>query len=190
MNAAKQAVWLFFTLIALACSGYYFASSSPVEKLDDKTLSQTADTIITHLNVRQFDEQGKLINYLKTPELQHVPENDTHLLQSPEIVIAQPDQPDWEIRSRRAKAVHGGKEITFINDVTVHQQSGEKTQESTLRTNELTYYPQQKLATSALTVTYERPGSIIYSDGMKAWLADKHVKLLSRARATYEPNHG
>lgn len=187
MNAAKQAVWMFFALIALACSGYYFASAPQTIKLDNNALSITADSVITRLSVRQYDEQGKLVNYLQTPELRHIPQGDTHLLESPHIIIAQDNQPDWDIRSNKAKAIHGGEQITFIKDVVVHQQADKRTEESTLRTDELVYLPKQKLATSALTVTFERPGSLVHSDGMRAYLAEKHIQLLSRARATYEP---
>lgn len=188
MNAAKQAVWLFCALVALAFSGYYFASSrASTVRLDKRTLSITADTVISDLTVRQFDANGKLANYIETPELRHIPKQDTHLLKRPRIVIAQDDQPDWEIRANSARAIHRGEEITFLNQVVVHQGGDAHTEESTLKTDELTYYPQQKLATSALAVIFERPGSIVHSQGMKAYLEQKHVQLLSGARATYEP---
>ncbi|WP_019217308.1 LPS export ABC transporter periplasmic protein LptC [Legionella tunisiensis] len=189
MNAAKQAAWLFCVLIALACSGWYFASSTPVAKLDDKALSNAADTIITNLTVRRFDETGKLVNYLKTPELQHIPSHNTHLLQSPYIVITQTNQAPWEIKSERAKAIHGGQQITFIHNVIIHQNKSTHNQESTMKTEELTYFPKNKLATTEKAVRFEQPGSIVLAKGMKAYLADKRVQLLSKARATYEPKH-
>lgn len=189
MNAAKQAVWLFCALVTLAFSGYYFASSStPAMRLDKRTLAMTADTVITHLSVRQFDAQGKLVHAIQTPELRHIPRQDTHLLKSPHIIIAQGDQPHWDIRAKSAKAIHRGEKITFLHQVIVHQEPGEHTEESTLKTEELTYFPKQKLATSALAVIFERPGSIVHAHGMNVDLEQKHVQLLSRARATYEPH--
>ncbi|CEK11128.1 LPS export ABC transporter periplasmic protein LptC [Legionella hackeliae] len=190
MNAAKQATWLFCALIALACSGWYFASSTAIVKLDDKTLSQSADVIVTNLTVRRFDEEGKLINYLHTPQMQHIPADNTNLLKTPQIIITQPGQPAWQINSDHAKAIHGGEKITFIRNVIVHQNKGEHSQESTMKTEELTYFPKEKLATTDLAVSFEQPGSTVHSQGMKAYLADKRVQLLSRAHATYEPKHG
>lgn len=187
MNAAKQAAWLFCALIALACSGYYFASNSTLIKLDKNALSITADAVITNLSVRQFDKEGKLAHHLNTPEMRHIPKNDTHILKSPQIIITQADQPPMEIRSTMAKALHGGEQITFRNNVIVHQGQNKNTEESTLRTDELLYYPKQKLATSTKVVTFEKPGSIVHSKGMKAYLEDKHIQLLSRAHATIEP---
>ncbi|KTC84069.1 LPS export ABC transporter periplasmic protein LptC [Legionella brunensis] len=190
MNAAKQAAWLFCALIALACSGWYFASSTMVKKLDDETLSQSVDSIVTNLTVRRFDEQGKLINYLRTPEMQHIPANNINLLKKPYIVITQPGQPAWQINSDKAKAIHGGEQITFIQNVIVHQNKGEHSQESTMKTEELTYFSKEKLATTNLAVSFQQPGSIVHSQGMKAYLADKRVQLLSRAHAIYEPKQG
>ncbi|ASQ45515.1 LPS export ABC transporter periplasmic protein LptC [Legionella clemsonensis] len=189
MNAAKQAAWLFSALIALACAGWYFAGSTATAKLDETILSQSADTIVTNLTVRRFDEKGKLINYLHTPEMQHIPAENTNLLKMPQITINQPEQPAWQISSEYAKAIHGGEQITFMHHVVVHQNKGEHSQESTMKTEKLIYFSREKLATTDLAVSFEQPGSIVHSQGMKAYLADKRVQL-SRAHATYEPKHG
>ncbi|MDI9818353.1 MULTISPECIES: LPS export ABC transporter periplasmic protein LptC [unclassified Legionella] len=189
MNAAKQAFWLFCTLIALACSGWYFASSSPKIKLDDKTLSQSPDTIVSNLTVRRFDETGKLVNYMQTPEMQHIPADNVHLLKTPRITIVQPGQSPWKISSNHAKAIHGGNKIIFIENVIIHQNKGERSQESTLKTERLTYFPKRKLALTKLAVSFEQPGSIVHSTGMRAYLDDKRVQLLSRTHAIYKPNH-
>ncbi|KTD07097.1 LPS export ABC transporter periplasmic protein LptC [Legionella jamestowniensis] len=189
MNAAKQAAWLFCALIVLACSGWYFAGSTTIVKLDDKTLSQSPDTLVTNLTVRRFDEKGKLINYLYTPQMQHIPAENTNLLKTPKIIITQPGQPAWQISSEHAKAIHGSEQITFIRHVVVHQNKGERSQESTMKTEKLLYFTKEKLATTDLAVSFEQPGSIVHSQGMKAYLADKRVQL-SKAHATYEPKHG
>ena len=190
MNAARQAIWLFITLIGLAGSGWYFASVKPMHKLDEHTLSTTADMMIRNLTVHQFDTNGRLANYLKTPLMHHISANNTHWLKTPHIVIAQENQPAWEIHAEQATALNGGQQITFNKNVVVHQEKDKHTQESTLKTEAITYFPKDKLASTLLDVTYERPGNTVQSTGMKAYLAEKRVLLLSKARGTYEPNNG
>ena len=190
MNAAKQAAWLFIVLIGLAGSGWYFASAKHINKLDEHTLSTTADMVISQLTVHQFNTHGRLINYLKTPLMHHISSNNTHWLKSPHIIIAEENQPDWEIHAEQATALNGGQQITFNKNVIVHQKKDEHTQESTLKTESITYFPNDKLATTLLDVRYERPGNIVQATGMKAYLAEKRVLLLSKARGTYEPNQG
>jgi lipopolysaccharide export system protein LptC len=190
LNAAKQAAWLFVALISLACSGWYYASSAPVRHLDDQTLSKTADMVINNLKVQQFDANGRLVNYLQTPLMHHVPLNNTHWLKNPHVIIAQSDQPTWEIQSQQATSLNGGESITFNKQVVIHQQKDEHTQESTLKTEAMTYFPKDKLAITTLDVTYEQPGTIVQSTGMKAYLAEKRVLLMGQTRSTYAPNRG
>lgn len=183
-----HAAWLFSVLIAFAYSGWYFSGSAPVAKLDEKSLSQEADTIITQLNLRRFDKNGQLVESLTTPEMQHFPNNNTHLLQSPFITIAQENQAAWEIRAQQARSIQGGETITFSHEVSVHQNQSEHNQESTLRTEELIYFPKNKRAISHKAVRFEQPGSIVYANGLDAYLASKQVKLID-ARAHYDPKH-
>ena len=190
MNTAKQMTWLLFALVSLAFSGWYFASSKHVTRLDAYTLSTTADTIIHALTVHQFDINGHLVHSLKTPLLRHIALNNTHWLKTPHIIVQQDNQPAWDIHAEQATALYGGQQITFNKNVVIHQNKDEHTEESTFTTQEITYFTKDKLATTPLDITYERAGNIVQSKGMKAYLADKRVVLLSNARGTYVPNHG
>ncbi len=188
MNAAKQAVWLFFSMILLACSGWYFSSSETVIKLDDITLSETPDSIVTYLIVRQYSSTGLLTTFLESPEMTSIPKENTHLMKQPHVVFHQKNQSSWEIRSEKAHSINKGEQITFINKVIIHQDKSLRNQETTFRTEALTYFPKKKFATTALAISFEQPGSIVHSTGMNAYLNNKHVQLLSKTRATYEPD--
>ena len=190
MIAAKQATWLFIMIICMACSGMYFARPTNVVKLDDHILSTTTDMIINNLTVQQFDVDGRLVHYLHTPLMRHIPSNNTHWLKTPHVIITQQTQPAWEIHAQKATALYGGQQITFNENVIVHQEKDERSQESTFKTEEITYFPKDKLAKTLLDVTFERPGHHLQATGMNAYLADKRVELLSQARGTYEPSRG
>jgi lipopolysaccharide export system protein LptC len=106
-------------------------------------------------------------------------------LKSPQIKISQANQPDWQIHANLAHATHGGKEITFTGNVIIQQdQKGNQ-----LNTEELTYYPDQKLALSPATVQFKQPGSTVHSQGMRAYLDKKYIQLLSKPYATFNPKH-
>lgn len=184
-----QALWMFCLLIVLACSGWYFASNTESAKLSDAILQTTADTIVTNLLVRQYDIQGKPANLLYTPEMQHIPDQDVHLLKMPQITVHQADQSVVHISSQTARAVHGDSRITFDHQVIIHQKNIKDQSESSMQTEQLIYFPKKQFASSNRAVTFIQPGTVIHSQGIKAWLADKHVVLLNKASATYEPNH-
>ncbi|MCW8407943.1 LPS export ABC transporter periplasmic protein LptC [Legionella sp. PATHC035] len=191
MNAAKQLMWLFFTLILLACSGWYYGSrATTMIRLDRDTLANSVDTTISDVTVRQFNQQGKLANILKAPLMQHIQNGNIYLFQKPHIIVSQEEQAPWDISSIKAKSFEGGKRITFTGNVIVRQQKGNNSQESTLKTEEVTYFPKEKKASSDVLVTYEQPGNIIQSTGMNAYLDEKRVELLHQARGSYVPANG
>ncbi len=185
MNNIKQSLWLTATLAAFAYFCFSFLKTEISYTLDAHELATSIDTIITELTVYQFDTTGKLVHHLYTPELQHIPANDTHELKSPQIKLMQTNQSDWQINANHAQSIHGGSEITFLGNVIVHQDD----KGNTLNTEELTYYTKEKLATSKTNVLFQQPGSIVQSKGMRAYLDKKYIQLLSQSHATFEPNH-
>ncbi|MGC1181996.1 LPS export ABC transporter periplasmic protein LptC [Legionella sp.] len=190
MNAAKQIIWLFFMLITLACSGWYYTHSSLIKRLDRETLNNSVETTVSNLKVHQFNTEGTLVNLLTTPIMQHIQNGDVYLFQNPHILVSQEEQPPWDIHSNSGKSFEGGKRILFSGNVIVHQKQGSKTHESTLKTEEVTYFPKEKKASTDLLVTYEQPGNIIQSQGMNAYLDEKRVELLHQARGRYVPQNG
>lgn len=190
MKSVKQIVSIIITIFVLIYSGRYFTHSQVIIKLDNDALSSTVDTSISQLTLKRFGADGALTNQLTSPKVQHIPKGNIHLFDTPYIIIKQGDDPSWEIRSVLAKSFDGGKSITFINRVVVHQNPGNETQESTLKTEEITYYPSEKKATTDHFVTFEQPGNTIQSMGMNAYLDEKRVELLHQAKGIYDPANG
>ncbi|MFA6303489.1 MAG: LPS export ABC transporter periplasmic protein LptC [Legionella sp.] len=184
---SKQLLWLLCMITLLLGSGWYYIQSPKAVRPLNKALSSNIDTTIMQLTVRQFDAKGALVNVLQTPLLQHSPKDDINLLQTPRILISQEDQPAWEINALKAKSFAGGSRITFMQQVVVHQPAGDKTQASTFKTEEVTYFPKEKKAISELLVSYEQSGNFVQSTGMIAYLDEKRVELLHKARGIYDP---
>lgn len=185
MNPSQQGVWVFFLLLALAGTGFYYASSS--SRQGTRMLNQTSDLIISNLSVKQFNEEGQLVHWLKSPKVWHSPESDTHFFKYPVLALKESNQEAWNITAKLAKADKKGQQVTFLQQVIVQQNKNQKGESSTLKTEELTYLPKDKLAQSNTAVSFEQEGSVVHSNGMKAFLEEKRIVLLSKARATFEP---
>lgn len=190
MKSFKSFIAILITLIIVIYTGRYFTANEMTLKLDNDTLSTTADSTVSKLTLKQFGVDGALINQLTSPSVKHIPKGNVHLFETPHIVITQDKDPSWEIHSVKAKSVDGGKSITFIQHVVVHQNPGASTQESTLKTEKITYYPNEKKATTNQFVTFEQPGNTIQSMGMNAYLDEKRVELLHKAKGIYDPANG
>lgn len=191
MNAAKQALLILIALVSLVGSAWYFASEKTPLTKHPETLSTMPDTTIHQLVVKQFDVNGRLQHCLKTPLVHHIPANNTHVFTTPYITVSQANQPDWEISAHSATSERGGEKITFHQQVTIHQNKTTAHEASTLTTEEMTYFPKDKFATTLAQVIFEQqPGNIVQSKGMNAYLDEKRVQLLSQARGTYAPSEG
>lgn len=189
MNAAKQAFYMFATLLLLATSGWYFVrSSSPQFKLDADALMLTTDTIIDHVSMRQHDQTGKIAHSMESLQIKHIPKENTHWIKKPHLWVVQGDQSPWEINANEATALHGGEVITLHSQVRIHQNKSDHNEENTLTTEELTYYPKTKEASTEKDILFVQPGHRVQSKGMRANLEKKHVHLLGQAKGIYEPN--
>ena len=127
---------------------------------------------------------------LTTPLMQHIPQGNINWFLNPHIVITQQGESSWEIRSQEAKSLNNGERILFLKQVVVHQKHYGNNQESTLKTEKITYFPQEKRASTDQLVTYTQPGNWIQSMGMNAYLEEKKVELLHQARGSYAPAKG
>lgn len=185
MNAARQAGWAFCLLLALAGFGWYFASLPEANKLDEESLAKTPDAIFLKIKVREFDEKGELVHILESPEMQHIPEQDKNLFSSPHLIIKQDSF--WDIRAASAIAFNKADEIQLIKDVIIHQDK--KEQSATFKTQRLSYFPKLKFAMTKEPLRFEQEGKVVEAVGMKAYLNDKRVQLLNKARAVYVPVH-
>lgn len=60
----------------------------------------------------------------------------------------------------------------------------------TIEAEEMTYFPQNKLAQTETHVVVTQAGNTMQSEGVKAYLAENRVELLHQARVTYDPKQG
>lgn len=143
MSAIKQAFWLLASLIALAISSWYFASSKPSFELDQQALDHTVDVTIHKLRVYQYDKSGQLSHFMKTPFLNHTPNNNTHWIQHPLVLVAQEGKSPLKIQAKEATSFFGGEKIVFNQNVLICQNQNSNTPGSTLTTESMTYYPKK-----------------------------------------------
>ncbi len=185
---AKQSVWLGLILLSTVALTWQWIHNRqhPFHALDSDTLAKTTNIMIYDLKYRQYDVTGRMVHFLETPLIQHIPKHNTHLLTQPHIIAIEPNQEPWDIRADDARAIEGGKEITLQHHVRIRQQKSDMT-EVLLNTEHLTYFPQQKKAVTDDEVILTQAGNQVQSKGLIADLAENNVRLLSNARGHYVP---
>lgn len=176
-------------IVILLCLSFYFLQISDGIKFYNHTSRNLSDTVVTKLAVIQFDQEGKLVNHLYTPELRLLPNKNLYTLKMPHIVVKRPNEIAWQITSNYALIPAKGSKITFKKKVLIQQVGSIGDISHTMRTESLTYYPHTHLAVSKVEVVFQQPGSIVHAHGMYADLASKHIRLLGKPSATFDPHH-
>jgi len=157
--------------------------------LDSDTLAKTSNVMIYDLQYRQYDTKGRMVHFLETPLMQHIPKHNQHLLTTPHIITNEVDQSPWDISAKEATAIEGTQKVTFHHNVNIRQEKADHS-DTLLHTEQLIYFPHQKKATSNAEVTLTQAENQVQSKGLEIDLATSHVRLLSNARGHYVPKKG
>ncbi|MGV3740419.1 MAG: LPS export ABC transporter periplasmic protein LptC [Gammaproteobacteria bacterium] len=143
--------------------------------LDQNTLEQTANVIIYDLKYRQYNANGTVLHFLETPKMRHIPKNNKHILTTPHLIVTEPDKEPWEMHAELGTAVNKTEMILLDRHVLINQHKNNE--EMVLKTEHLTYFPEEKRATTHEEVTMIQGGTHIRSTGLVANLADNQIHL-------------
>lgn len=183
-----KSMWVIAFLVSVCGYYWYFINyiSSNTISVNVQNLKNSVDITVFDLNIKEYNSNGELVNFLDTPRVEHIPNNNIHILSNPHIVIKEDDKAPWEIKSKKAKALGGGNQITFSKDVVICQKPYKGQDEILLFTDEITYFPETKYAFTNKDVKLLQNHNIVQATGLKAYIAENRIQLLSNASGHYE----
>ncbi|MCY1250003.1 Lipopolysaccharide export system protein LptC [compost metagenome] len=85
----------------------------------------------------------------------------------------------------RAEVAPGGKQVELIDDVRVARTDA-KGRSLLLTTTRMTVFPDEDLAQTEQPVRIQEPNGVTTATGMKAYLKDSRMLLLSNVRGQHE----
>lgn len=174
----------FVILFALCFLGWYFGSTPIFRRLDHETLSHTIDMRITQVYFEQYDEHGELLNRVITPELTHIPSENTFFLTTPDIHFRHDDSSAlWHLQAKEAQTQHGTDKITFKKEVVLEQPQTKTSPGTTLHTSILTYDMKQHKLSTQEGVIFNQGKTHLESNSVNAILDEKHHPQYAIARA-------
>ncbi len=192
MNKTKTINWLCVIITIFLCVFWYHMSdtSQDNQSIDKEALKKSIDMTINNISVKEFNKNGKLTNFIESQEINHIQQNDTHILFNPHIIVQEGEQQPWDINAKVAKAIHGGKKVTFTDEVKIIQKQPTNVGNIQLYTDKITYFPNKKYAITKNNVKLQQNNSIVEATGLKAFLAESRIQFLKNARGRYEQNNG
>jgi lipopolysaccharide export system protein LptC len=91
----------------------------------------------------------------------------------------------WHVTSERAEVNPDGTEVELIDKVRVAR-TDERKRDTIITTTRMTVFPQKQYAQTEQAVRIDGAGGTTTGTGMKAYLKDGRMDLLSNVRGQYE----
>ncbi|MGG5291260.1 LPS export ABC transporter periplasmic protein LptC [Pseudomonas shirazensis] len=170
----------------LVAVGYWNVSP---ESFLDKPQAQTDESAIDYYAINaysvQFLPDGKMQYEMTADKVEHLKASGVTLLTTPDLHMYRGTAYPWHVQSVRAEVNPDGTEVELIDKVRVAR-TDEKKRETIITSTRMTVFPQKQYAQTEQAVRIDGAGGTTTGVGMKAYLKDGRMDLLSNVRGQYE----
>ncbi|KPX03559.1 Uncharacterized protein ALO75_03635 [Pseudomonas syringae pv. coryli] len=110
---------------------------------------------------------------------------DVSLLTTPNLNMYRGGAFPWHVQSKRGEVSSGGDQVELMDSVRV-ERTDEKQRTTIITSSRMTVFPQKEYAETDQDVRIDGAGGVTTAKGMKAYLKDSRMDLLSNVRGQYE----
>lgn len=170
----------------VAALGYWnIDPHSLMDEQTETTAEESIDFYASNAHIRQFQTDGTLKYDLKAPTFEHYKSSDIGHVQQPVMALYQNSDIPWNITSDKATIAPSGNSVELIDNVRFAR-TPTKGQTTVLTTTQLTVFPDQEYAHTEQAVRIEAVSGVTHAVGMKAYLKESRMILLSNVRGQHE----
>ncbi|PWB34963.1 LPS export ABC transporter periplasmic protein LptC [Pseudomonas sp. SDI] len=177
-----------FSVIAalLAAVGYWNISpetflDQPVATVDNRAI----DYYAINAHSVQYLPNGKLQYEMTADKVEHLEASEITLLTTPDLQMYRGTTYPWHVQSTRGEVNPDGSEVELIDAVRVAR-TDEQNRTMIITSSRMTVFPQKQYAQTEQDVRIDGAGGWTTGKGMKAYLKDGRMDLLSNVRGQYE----
>lgn len=145
----------------------------------------TPDAIAENIEMRRFDEYGRLKYRLSAPYLIHYGDDDSAEIQAPRMIAYRPDSPPFTLVAAEGRVISGGETIRLTRDVVATRAATEERPELVARMPDLTIQPDAGLAFTASPVEITQGASWVRGVGARIDNNNATFELQSQVRGQY-----
>ncbi|MBB3104688.1 LPS export ABC transporter periplasmic protein LptC [Azomonas macrocytogenes] len=176
--------------IILAAIGYWKIQPQNLLQEDTSNHPTRSDIDFYVLGSRtvKYLPDGQRQYELTAEKVEHIKSNDISLLTRPDLyVYRSPDSKEspWHVSSEHGEVAAEGKEVELIDKVRV-ERSDSAGRPLILTTSRLTVLPEKNYAQTQQAVRIEAAEGITTATGMKAYMDESRMHLLSNVRGQHE----
>ncbi|TBW01109.1 LPS export ABC transporter periplasmic protein LptC [Azotobacter chroococcum] len=178
------------TLAALAAVlvavGYW--NIRPASFMDKPGISpddSAIDFYVTNAHTLQYQAEGALHYEMTADKVEHLKSSEITLLTQPDLLIFRGTPTPWHVRSERGEVSPQGDQVELIDAVRV-ERTDTQGRPTVLTTSRLSVLPEREYAETQQPVKIEAANGVTTAVGMKAYLDDSRMHLLSSVRGQHE----
>lgn len=144
------------------------------------------DFFMHNTRILQLNEAGTTAYQLTSERAVHLRDDDSTLLTEPRLQFFRDNEPlPWLLQAESGRAAEGGNRVDLERNVVLQRDDPAQTT-TRMNTEALTLFPDRDYAETAEDVRIEAAGSVTTATGMKVYLNDGRLELLSTVRGQHE----
>jgi len=167
--------------------GWLMEGVGPRRPPSEEELRHDPDYYMEKFTVTAMNSAGQPRYRLDGDHMQHYPDDDTTELTKPHIEIYAEAAPPWYIDAERGWVSADGELVLLLGGVLARQEDTAAKRTTTLTSDELRIRPNDEYAETDKPVTLKSGPNIVEAIGMRAYIREGRLQLLSNARGKYEP---
>lgn len=187
--AAAAGTWLpAALLVALAVSSSLWLASLSTTSVEIKRFEGRApDLTMEEFEVTSMGEDGSPLRRLSAAYMAHFADTETKELIHPHLVVYQEEAEPWHVSSERGWVSADNDVLMLLGKVNIWRNRPDGKREIHIETEDLRVLPDNEYAETELPVSISTPESLTSGTGMRAYLGESRVQLLSRVKTTIDP---
>ncbi|MEG7362013.1 LPS export ABC transporter periplasmic protein LptC [Pseudomonas citronellolis] len=182
----RQKLLLALIAVLLVALGYYWNVRLDFNERQVAPSNDAIDFYAANAHSLQYREDGSLAYEMTADRLEHMKATDVTNVTTPDLLFFREGEPQpWHVQSVRAEVGPEGKQVELIDNVRV-QRTDAQNRTLLLTTTRMTVFPDKDYAETSQPVKITEPQGVTTAVGMKAYLKDSRMTLLSNVRGQHE----
>ncbi|MFT5173491.1 MAG: lipopolysaccharide export system protein LptC [Gammaproteobacteria bacterium] len=175
-------------MVALAVGSFWTLSRLDLDLLAPNAERQhTPDFYMENFVTTKMDEFGAVHRRVEADYMAHFPDTDTREFQQPYMVMYRQAAQPWHVRSERGWLSASGDVMLLLGKVHIWRDDANGVKELDVNTEDLRVLPEREYGETDKPVVITTATTQTHGVGMKAYLAESRLELLSKVHTRHEP---
>jgi lipopolysaccharide export system protein LptC len=174
--------------LAIAAGSWWLADALREEDKPARETQHRPDYFVENFTLWEMNPDGSPRYQLGAERMLHYADDDSTELFRPRLILFNPEQPSWNIGSRKGWVSGDGELVLLRGQVVIDRQAGKGIRPVHLVTRNVRIQPKLDYAETSQPVEMTSENNKVTAVGLKLWFQEPiRLKLLSEVRGYYEP---